>query len=159
MYFLRRLLAILRIASRSFRRLIVYLALRVPWLLRRAFCPLNHTSRTLHSTDHSQLGSRLLLPPSDICCHNTPITSTSSSKFSETRINFGQLLELNHPRFLGNSISRTQSPHPGTCKLRVLSHKSRTLLPPSCSQQEMPAHRFPRTRVWLRPANLPYRIK
>ncbi|KAF8835847.1 hypothetical protein BDN67DRAFT_381096 [Paxillus ammoniavirescens] len=89
MHFLHRLLAVLRIASRSLRRLIVYLVLRVPSLLRRALSPPNCTPTTLHSTDHSQVGSRLSLLPTSVT--TGPITSTSS----------------------GNLTSRTQSPSLG----------------------------------------------
>ncbi|KAF8838217.1 hypothetical protein BDN67DRAFT_106071 [Paxillus ammoniavirescens] len=88
--FLRRLLAILRVASCSFRRLIVYLALKVSWLLCRAFGPLSYPSGTLHSTDHSQVGSRrsLLVPTSA----PTPTLTSMSS---------------------GNLTSQTQSPSLG----------------------------------------------
>ncbi|KIJ12334.1 hypothetical protein PAXINDRAFT_14812 [Paxillus involutus ATCC 200175] len=89
MHFLLRLLAVLRIASSSFRRLIVYLALRVLSLLRRAFGPANRPSGTFHSTDHPQLGSRLSFLPTPVT--TGPVMSPSS----------------------GNLISRTQSPSPG----------------------------------------------
>ncbi|KIK81993.1 hypothetical protein PAXRUDRAFT_734399 [Paxillus rubicundulus Ve08.2h10] len=88
MHLLYRLLAVLRNASLSFRRLIFYLALRVPSLFRSSFGPPNCISGTLHSTDHSQLGSRLSFPTP---VTTGPITSASS----------------------GNLTSRIQYPSPG----------------------------------------------
>ncbi|KIJ11867.1 hypothetical protein PAXINDRAFT_15317 [Paxillus involutus ATCC 200175] len=88
MYFLRRLLAILRIASRRLGRLISYLALRVPLFLRKVFCPLNCTRRTLHSRDHGEI-RRPPTPPT--FATTTPAALMSSS----------------------NSIIQTGSPPPG----------------------------------------------
>ncbi|KAF8840294.1 hypothetical protein BDN67DRAFT_659100 [Paxillus ammoniavirescens] len=142
MYFLpRRLLAILRIFSRSFRRLIVYLALKVSWLLRKAFSPLNHTSRTLQSWDpsHSQLELGVaetgLLSPST-SAPITPIPSTSSR----------------------TSTNRVTRPAPGYLQAPSPSQTSHTPPIPQSTENARQPSQHSSVALTCRPA-IPYQMK
>ncbi|KAF9223503.1 hypothetical protein BS17DRAFT_880663 [Gyrodon lividus] len=79
MYFLRRLLAILRIYSLSFRRIIIQLAFRVLWFLRRASSVSNHTSQTLQNRDPEVEITHLPTSTCATMCSSTPMTSSSLS--------------------------------------------------------------------------------